>query len=315
MKINFFWSILLCLHFSFSSNAQIQDGIIDDPGDIAFVGYFFNGASGNNEGFSFLFLDDCPIGTKIRFDDEEWTGSSFDSANREGQVLWENNTGLVIESGTVITIINPSNNTGFPISASLGIATEDNAGFVLTPDDQIYAYIGTRDNPEVFLSFIGEDESLSVADATLSGTGLKKGETAFVVNNGGFYSGLTNCEGTIDSCSLMINDINNWTLGDFSFPMGIPNSFGNVNIIATLGIQDHVIDIVELSVYPNPTSGKLSINSTQEIIQTELLSMEGVVQLTTSGEKELDISLLSQGTYILRVITNGMIHIEQIIKN
>ncbi len=315
MRINFFWSVLLCLHFFINSYGQIQDGIIDDPGDIAFVGYFFNGESGNNEGFSFVFLDDCPAGTQIRFDDEEWTGSSFDSVNREGQVLWENNTGTIIESGTVITITNPSNNTGFPISVSLGVAIEDNAGFVLTPDDQIYAYIGTRDKPEVFLSFIGEDESLSVDNATLSGTGLEQGKTAFVINNGGFYSGVIDCEGDAISCAQMINEAENWTLGDFSFPTGILESFSNTNTITTLSIQGSAIDTVEFLVYPNPTSEKLRINSNKEVIQVELLTMDGVVLLKSENQKELDISLLSQGTYILRVITNGMIHIEQIVKN
>ncbi len=314
MKINFFWSVLLCLHFFVSSHAQIQDGVIDDPGDIAFVGYFFNGASGNNEGFSFLFLDDCPVGTKIRFDDEEWTGSSFDSENREGQILWENNTNGIIESGTVITITNPSNNSGFPISASLGVATEDNAGFVLTPDDQIYAYIGTRDKPEVFLSFIGEDESLSVANATLSGTGLIKGETAFVINNGGFYSGLTDCEGEINSCVLMINDVDNWTLGDFSFPTGIPNSFSNTNTIATLGIGHIKANAIEFLVYPNPTSDKVIVNSNKEVVQIELLDMSGIVLLKAEGQKVLDVSLLSQGVYVLRVTTSEQTHVKQIVK-
>ncbi|WP_010523008.1 T9SS type A sorting domain-containing protein [Aquimarina agarivorans] len=314
MKTNILKTLLIYLIFSGTVFSQVQDSTINDPGDIAFVGYFYNGASGNNEGFSFVFLDDCPAGTTIRFDDDEWTGASFATANGEGQVLWENNTGSLIESGTVITITNPSNNDGFLISASTGVATEDNAGFTLTRDDQIYAYTGTRDAPGIFLSFIGEDDSLSADTATLQNTGLEPGKTAFVVNNGGFYAAGTDCNGMVSACAEMIYDPTNWTLGDFMFPEGIPNSFSNTTESNTLNVTENTFMEQELSLYPNPTSGKVLVTKAETILKLELLNLNGVHLSTVTGINLVDLTKFSSGVYLLKITTASGIKMERICK-
>ena len=95
-----FWAAFILL---IPLGAQaVQDGAIDDPGDIAFVAYH-----DDDDGFSFVLMDDAPNGTSIRFIDEEWTGAAFASAEGggEGDVLWTNNTGSTIAKGTVVDIV------------------------------------------------------------------------------------------------------------------------------------------------------------------------------------------------------------------
>ena len=90
-KITFFCTFLLLLFFTNQSYSQSSNNAIDSAGDIAFVAFH-----DNDDGFSFLFLDDCPNGTTIRFLDDGWTGSAFNSPTAEGEVLWTNNTGSTI---------------------------------------------------------------------------------------------------------------------------------------------------------------------------------------------------------------------------
>ncbi|MBQ4803323.1 hypothetical protein J8L88_10730, partial [Aquimarina sp. MMG015] len=205
--------LIFILLFSINSRAQIQDGTIDDPGDIAFVGY-----NDNPDGFSFVFLDDCPDGTTIRFTDEEWTGTAFATPTGEGEVLWTNNTGSIISSGTVINIENA--NDEILISTNLGTASEIEGGFGTAVIDELFAFTGTRAAPGVFLSFIGD-----ILGNSLAGTGLTNGVNAQIIVNEGYYSGTTSCNGTIAECAAMINNSSNWTFGTFTFPTMVPGSF------------------------------------------------------------------------------------------
>ncbi|SEL22912.1 Calx-beta domain-containing protein, partial [Aquimarina amphilecti] len=223
MKLFNFKTITLFFFIQFflsSIYAQVQDGIIDDPGDIAFVAFH-----DNDDGFSFLFLDDCPAGTEIRFTDEGWNGSAFNSTTAEGEVLWINDTGNTIAAGIVIDITDADDNTA-GIQASLGTATEDDLGFTTgVSNEQIYAITGTRAMPGIFLAFVGDTDD-GATPASLAGTGLVAGSTALIIlDNEGYYTGSLNCNGTIGECSTMINDINNWTLGSFNFPTDVPNTF------------------------------------------------------------------------------------------
>ena len=188
----------------FLVNAQTLDNTINAPGDIAFVAYN-EGATGGEDGFSFLLIDSAPAGAVIVFTDEEWTGTEFSSPTGEGDVTWTNNTGAAIPGGTIIDIVNASDNPGSPITASIGVAVETDAGFNTAIGDQIYAFTGSRASPGVFLAFVGG----LPAPATLSGTGLVVGETAAVFSDEGYYSGPTTFNGTAINCAATINSIAN----------------------------------------------------------------------------------------------------------
>ena len=207
--IGLLFGLLLCTFEN--AVAQVQDGNLDDPGDIAFVAY-----NTTSDGFSFLLLDEISNNTSIRFSDEEWTGSAFNSLTSEGDVLWVNDTGATLLPGLIVTIEN-ANDDEF-ITASVGTATEDDLGFTMANGDQIYAYTGTRSSPGTFLAFVGEDQSVDPTNsAVLTGTGLTSGDEALLTATEGRYTGTTSCSSTATACTGVTNNTSNWTFSTFAF--------------------------------------------------------------------------------------------------
>jgi len=219
-----------------------QDGAIDDPGDIAFVASSPEG----NDGFAFIFLDDCPDATAILFSDDEWTGAAFNGT--EGAVTWTNNTGATIERGTVIIIESASNTP----TVNIGSAVETDLGFQIagSSPDELYAYVGSAASP-TFIGFIGR---LSTG-ATLAGTGLTDGTTALIRSSnlgstGIVYTGSTSCDGTLTACQQMFyNDANFSTATASSYPGNVPTSFGGTVLpVELLSLQGKSVnEVVEIS--------------------------------------------------------------------
>jgi len=213
----------LALLMAIGSFAQ-QDGVIDDPGDIAFVTISTNG----DDGLAFIFLDDCPDGTTIIFNDDEWNGTAFPTTS-EGELTWTNNTGSTIERGTVVIIENANDNSAPPndITVNIGSISESDAGFLIsTSDEGIYAFIGTSFTPTSFLAFAGRLPNGGV----LTGTGLVEGTTALNYGNFGsddvVYSGSTSCNGTLTDCQQQFNTPSNFSELTTDFPNVVPSGFG-----------------------------------------------------------------------------------------
>lgn len=73
-----------------------------------------------------------------------------------------------------------------------------------------------------------------------------------------------------------------------------------------------------LSVYPNPVDGVLKIQGLESVSIVEVLSMDGKVliqQTLRSGTYSLDLSALSQGTYVISVTGSGQVERTVIVKN
>lgn len=71
-----------------------------------------------------------------------------------------------------------------------------------------------------------------------------------------------------------------------------------------------------VSVYPNPTSGILNINTASEFIQ--VLDAKGQVLLQlhqVSEQEQIDLSLLPNGGYLIKTWKDGVEQIKQVIKN
>lgn len=74
-------------------------------------------------------------------------------------------------------------------------------------------------------------------------------------------------------------------------------------------------DDVEISLYPNPTSNRLTINSPRVIEKVEGFSMLGK-KAFTSNSKSLDVSHLSDGMYLLKIYQEGnVISTKRFVKN
>ncbi|WP_299617194.1 YDG domain-containing protein [uncultured Tenacibaculum sp.] len=279
--------LILLLVSSFNLQAQNDNGSIDVAGDIAIVAFNRVTSPTSSSDFAFLLLDDCPAGTAIIFDDDEWTGSGFDSpTGGEGAVTWTNNTGSTINSGTVIQITSGNNSP----TVNLGSATESDGGFNLAPNDQLYAYTGTFRSPSVtFLAFYGGTTNTGGGSATLTGTGLTNGTTAFETANLGYYSGPTVCNSTLGDCLNMINNPTNWTTGAFSFPAGVASTFTGTAISP--------------ATTPTVTSVTVPSNATYSTGQNLDFTVnfdENVTVNTTGGTPQLSLTIGSttrQATY------------------
>ena len=58
---------------------------------------------------------------------------------------------------------------------------------------------------------------------------------------------------------------------------------------------------LDFSLYPNPTSGKLTINSNQKINNIEVYSQLGQLILSVPHKNEIDISFLNSGIYFIKI--------------
>lgn len=288
------------------ASAQVVDSTIDDPGDIAIVAYH-----DLPDGFSFVFLDNCPNGTTIRFVDEEWTGSSFASVNTEGEVLWTNDTGATISQGNVVHIERADDN-GAGILASIGLAEEVNGGFSLDlTDDEIIAITGTRSSPGVFLTFFGK----AYSGNTLSGTSLINEYTALrdATVTEGRYTGSTSCSGIgIWDCAKQLNNPSNWTFGSFTYTTDVISS---MNLSGVLHTDSQ--ELFDVQMGPNPVSDILNVSSSRVIQKIELYDVFGKQKLVKDDLSMLFTISLSDyqpGFYYLKFYFENETSVQTVIK-
>lgn len=75
---------------------------------------------------------------------------------------------------------------------------------------------------------------------------------------------------------------------------------------------DEVNDI-NVSLYPNPTTGKLNVNA-EDVQEINVLDINGRVVMTANNTNAIDMSELSNGCYFVRVITNEGVSTQKIVK-
>ncbi|MCB0464688.1 MAG: T9SS type A sorting domain-containing protein, partial [Aequorivita sp.] len=72
------------------------------------------------------------------------------------------------------------------------------------------------------------------------------------------------------------------------------------------------------SYYPNPTNGKLSLNSVSDIESVSMYNLLGQQVLSSkigATTSDLDISGLTTGTYIMKVTVDGQTGTYKVLKN
>ena len=79
---------------------------------------------------------------------------------------------------------------------------------------------------------------------------------------------------------------------------------------ATVGIN--AISKNEFSIYPNPTNGKINIETNQQIEKITILDISGKIIIETTN-KEIDLSKQKTGTYFVKIETENGIFTEKII--
>lgn len=298
-------SMLLCFVLSNSIFSQVINNSITDPGDIAFTAYH-----NNPDGFSFVFLDNCPAETTIRFIDEEWNGNAFASEILEGEVLWTNDTGTTISQGTVIVIQNADDDSS--ISASIGEAIEIDNGFgIASTNDGIMAITGTRSNPGIFLAFFGD-----TTDSSLVGTSLINGHTANQQTNygTGYYSGDQNCNDlSITECAERLNNTSNWTIeSTFSYPDIVMSELEITPVLQLKNTKKQ-----KFYYHPNPVTDKINIQ-TEHIISCvqihNILGQQVYFVNFNNSEISVDLTPLKPGYYYIKCYSNYSSHAFKIQK-
>ena len=108
----------------------------------------------------------------------------------------------------------------------------------------------------------------------------------------GSHNWSSNAENNSDENTLIIHDatIANIYLQEFEKRWG---ELGTPTAI------DELIDI-ELSVFPNPTAGKVTVKSDLEISQIYLYAIDGKL---ISVNKKSEIEIYTKGTYFLKIFT------------
>ena len=70
----------------------------------------------------------------------------------------------------------------------------------------------------------------------------------------------------------------------------------------------------KVQLYPNPTQDVLNIKSDKEILNVQIIDMQGKLVKTVFAINQLDIRALPKGVYVVRVETSEGIFTEKVRK-
>ena len=98
---------------------------------------------------------------------------------------------------------------------------------------------------------------------------------------------------------------------NYYFNITTPGTDGPIGTV--VGIEEPDTQTAEWNVWPNPVSDVLHISDGPEIRRVDVLDLSGRVQATSTG-REVNVSALPAGLYILRVVTAEGVMAKKIVK-
>ncbi len=124
-------------------------------------------------------------------------------------------------------------------------------------------------------------------------------------------------DGDITAAIVVVNPVDTFVEGTYTITYNVMDAAGNVatevtrtvNVSPLLGIEDNQID--GLSIYPNPTEGKLFISL--EVTEVKIYTITGQ-QVLRSVNNELDMSDLASGVYFAHIFTDKGNAVKRILK-
>jgi hypothetical protein len=78
----------------------------------------------------------------------------------------------------------------------------------------------------------------------------------------------------------------------------------SLNTVSTVA-EDNTTSIQELEIYPNPASSMISLKNSPENASYSIFDTQGRKMNVRRVNNTMDVSVLSNGTYILRIVSNG----------
>ncbi len=143
-----------------------RNDIFLQTGCISFIS--INSTNNDNDGFEIIANVNIPPKTKIRFTDSEWNGNHF--GFDENDITWLTGN-RIIKAQSVISFTNLNSN------ASVSVGTLSGSMRLSKKEDAIFAYLGDKRMPTIFLAAITNNEQ---GYGTLINTGLINGKTAII---------------------------------------------------------------------------------------------------------------------------------------
>jgi hypothetical protein len=155
--------------------------------------------------------------------------------------------------------------------------------------------------------------SCSICNIQNDTNGLGSGSITICVNggtapftylwSGGYQLGATTTNLTSGIYTVTVTDANGCTCTD----AGTITNASSIN---------ETYDNINISIFPNPTTEKLTIDASQKAT-IEILNIQGQTiqqQQLQQGKTDIDISRLAKGVYILRLCSNDKTAVTKIVK-
>lgn len=89
---------------------------------------------------------------------------------------------------------------------------------------------------------------------------------------------------------------------------------GKIDIFPSIGgvsVESPVAD--KVSVFPNPTTGELTLSGIKNVIHIEVIGINGAIVKEFDGASSINISELSKGVYMLKIYTATDLHTAQVL--
>ena len=92
------------------------------------------------------------------------------------------------------------------------------------------------------------------------------------------------------------------------------NEYGSPNAVNSEELSIKDIDSNSITLYPNPVKDRLYISGNSESYDIELFSLLGQRVMTFSNVNEIDVTLLNEGVYLIRISNETSMTVKRIVK-